>query len=82
VPSDSSGPAAQPVTGEWAEYAREFVIPAGVNNHVNLALYLAEDERGPLFLDDVSLHDERFADVRFLPSVNRLVVDVDWAFPA
>ncbi len=65
------------VTDEWQRYITPITIPEGVT-YLNVNFDIGGP--GPLFIDDVFLHSDQAAQVRYLPSLNRLVVSVDPTF--
>jgi len=64
-----------PVTSEWRQYRLAVTVPEGAT-HLLAFVGVMAGAKGPLFLDDVALHDAREAQVRFLPSKEQLVTRV------
>ena len=64
-----------PITSEWRRYTTAVTIPDGTT-HLLAVVGMMAGAKGPLFVDDVALHDAREAHVRFLPSREQLIARV------
>jgi len=64
-----------PVTSDWRRYSTAVTVPEGTT-HLLVMVGTMAGSKGPLFLDDVALHDAREAQVRFLPSREQLIARV------
>ncbi len=79
LPKDFKNRYSFPVTEQWQRYAVMITMPEGVV-WTNVHFDLRGGQRGPLYLDDVFFHSEEPAEMRYLPSLDRLTVSLDPAF--